>query len=332
MISGIEALAVQFIFIVLIVLALVFLLLIIYTVYRRIVSNRNRKRYAEAEEYVLPLIYSYADKEIGRKEFSDQLRNQFDIVAAFRNINSMIETLRGEEQKRLRSLLELTKFKSYYLRKLRSSSHIDLAQTCLYFEKKSLTDRSTVQRLSKLQYHDYSVIGYASTLALINSTDQETRDQALEVFLKRPNNASMAISDIVYKYDSNHKDKSRAADNLMQHAADPEVPVKTATAVIRMFPVLGYYQLTDALYELFTTPLAHDQSGLLRSTLIDVLDQFSADGMMQPLIGNAYHESEYQQVRLATAKWISDNYSKELDEILLQLEQTQTWKCASWRR
>lgn len=314
-----DAFAIQFAGVVLTVLAILFLLLIVYTFSHRWILNIRKKKRADSEEYILPFIYRYLDGTISSVDFSNALRNRYDIVSAFANIDEMIDSLKGEERRKLKHLLGLAPFKLHFIKKLNSRSAMDLAEACMYSEKKTETDHNIINRLYALQDHDRPVIIYAATLALINTSEQRIRDYAVVSFLQSPRNAAMAINDIVYKYCDLHPESGQAAELLMEQVSSPEIPVKNAAATIRMFPELNFYQLTKPLFELFCSPLPHDAFGQLRATLLNVLNQLPAPEVEREIHLQQLWKSNFQIVRLETARWIYHHYEPRLDDILLTL-------------
>lgn len=314
-----DTLAIQFTGIVLIFLLLLFTVLIIYTYFHRWLLNYRKEKKADSEEYILPLIFRYLDGGISELDFRDALRNHYDIVVAFENIDDMIDSLRGKEREKLKKLLNLSAFRKHFLKKIKSNAVMDIAEACMYSEKKKETDSEVIKKLYDLQSHNRPVIVYAATLALINSSKQEIRDYALTSFLQSPQNASMAVNDIIYKYCELHPDKDQAAEFLMEQVSSSEIPVKNASAATRMFNDLNFYQLTEPLFELFCSPLPHDELGQLRATLLSVLNQLPAPEVKEELFRQRLWESDYQMVRLETARWIYQHYTPDLDDMLLAL-------------
>lgn len=300
-------------------LILLFIALIVYTFSHRWLLDRRKEKKSDAEAYILPFIYRYLDGEINAQEFSDTLQNRYDILVAYNNIDEMIDSLKGKERTRLKKLLGLSPFRSYFSNKLKSNSVMDLAEACMYCEKKIETDPSDINKLYALQDHDRPVIIYAATLALINTSKQRIRDYALISFLQSPRNASMAVNDIIYKYCELHPEIGKAAELLMNQVASSKIPIKNATATIRMFRDLNFYQLTDPLFKLFCSPIPHDEYGQLRATLLSVLTHLPAPEVKQELFRQRLWESGFQMVRLETARWIYQHYSPDLDDLLLAL-------------
>lgn len=314
-----DTFAIQFTGAVLIFLVLMFVVLIIYTYFHRWLINYRKTKKSESEEYILPLIYRYLDGELSDSDFDDALRNRYDIMVAFNNIDDMIDSLKGKEREKLKKLLDLSPFRTHFLKKLKSNAVMDLAEACMYSEKKTETDPEVIKRLYELQNHNRPVIIYAATLALINSSKQKIRDYALTSFLQSPRNASMAINDIIYKYCELHPEIDEAAALLMEQVSSSKIPVKNAAATIRMFRKLNFYQLTEPLFDLFCSSLPHDESGQLRATLLNVLNQLPAPEVKKELFHQRLWESSYQIVRLETARWIYQHYTPDLDDMLLAL-------------
>lgn len=314
-----DAIAIPLISAILLILAVLFLLLIGYTIYHRYTLSRAKDQLETSESYVQPLIYQFLDDELTKKEFSDALKKKSDVIAAYRYINTMIDNMSGEEKDKLRDLLGLHKFKAYFTKKLRTKSPVDLAQACMYFAQKNIADFDSINYLKPLQNHSYPVIAYAATLALINSTHQEVRDKALEIFVHRKTNASMAVTDIIFKYVENHKEKDTAARRLMKYASGFYIPAKTAVSIIRMFPELGFYQLTDDLFKEFKQPNRTDYSGMYTATLIDVLHEFAHPEVGDEIIRKKLWKSPFQLMRKSVAFWFHDNFDEKYDDLIVAL-------------
>lgn len=317
--SYFDSIAIDFIRITLYVLISLFFILIAFVLVRRVLLKKWAIIMEESEAKILPTLYWYLDGEMSKLDFSNSLNNRYEVIAAFRNITEMIDNFDGEQKKKLRSLLNLPHFNRYFTESLRNGTPLKLAQACMYFEKKHTTERTVINRLCELQYHEYPVIKYASTLALINTSEQEIRDEALDVFIHSEGLASMAINDIIYKYCNFHENSRRASDVLFRHITDVDVPVRNAASIIKMMPDLGFYQLSDDLVEFFQFPYQHDVEGVLTSALIDTLADLSGRNILSLVPENKTWNSEHSNVRLSTAKWIQKFYSEELDPILLKL-------------
>lgn len=315
----VDSVAIQVIQIVLFVLFSLFLVLIGVVLIRRVLLKKWAVKMQQAEEKILPILYEYLDSDITKDEFSRQLKNRFEVITAFKNANILIDNFDGEQKVKLRNLLNLNQFNAYFKKGLRSASTIKIAQACMYYEKKDQAEEAVIHRLKTLQFHNYPVIKYGATLALINAGEQDIRDEALKVFIYTDNIASMAVNDVIYKYCNLHKNPNQAANMLFRYASDVATPVSNAEFIIRMIPVLGYYQLADDLVTFFKFPYQNDIKGQLTSALIDTLSEFSDANLLELVPHTKTWRSEHIPVRLSTAKWIQKFYSSDLDPILVVL-------------
>lgn len=315
----VDSIAIHIIQIVLFVLIALFLTLLVVVLIRRVLLKKWGVSMKDAEEKILPILYEYLDSEITKEEFSQHLTNRFEVISAFKNTNVLIDNFDGEQKAKLKSLLNLNQFNNYFNKSLRSKSTIKIAQACMYFEKKDQTEDSVINRLKTLQYHGYPVIKYAATLALINTDDQDIRDEALRKFILSGDIASMAVNDVVYKYCNLHSDSNRAAEMLFRYISDASTPVSNAEYIVRMIPVLGYYQLSEDLVTFFKFPYQNDKKGLLTSALIDTLSEISDAQLLELVDESKTWRSQHTAVRLSTAKWIQKFYSTDLDPILIAL-------------
>lgn len=300
-------------------LVVLFVVLLISVIIRRIILAWRKKKFDESEKKINPLIYEYLDGEISPSDFSTNIETKFDIVTAFRAIDLMIDNLYGEEKEKLESLLELNVFKRYFYRKLQSTDVVNIAQACMYLEKKSVADKGITMRLQDLQYHSYTVVAYASTMALLNNPDSQQRDHALAVFMKRKNNASLALNDIIYEYITSHPDKIAAANELLAFISDKDISSQNSAAAVRVLPELGVYEVIDELVEIFLQPLEHDNKGLLTTAIIEVLQTMADRELNEEFIKKKTWHSPHENVRLATANWLQDNYSPLFEDVILML-------------
>ena len=315
----VDSIAIQIIQIVLFVLISLFLILIVIVLIRRVLLKKWAINMKKAEEKILPILYEYLDSDITKDEFSQHLRNRFEVISAFKNTNVLIDNFDGEQKKKLKNLLNLSQFNNYFKKGLRSTSTIKIAQACMYYEKKDQTEDSVIHRLKTLQFHSYPVIKYGATLALINTDDQNIRDEALKVFIYSGDIASMAVNDVIYKYCNLHDNPNQASDMLFRYLSDAATPVSNAEYIVRMIPELGYYQLADDLVTFFKFPFQNDSKGLLTSALIDTLSEISNENLLELVDNTKTWKSEHIPVRLSTAKWIYKFYSVDLDPVLIVL-------------
>tara|TARA_R100001143_G_C3360945_1_gene135555 strand:+ start:15341 stop:16453 length:1113 start_codon:yes stop_codon:yes gene_type:complete len=315
----VDSVAIQVIQIVLFVLISLFLVLIVIVLIRRVLLKKWAVKMKQAEEKILPILYEYLDSDITQEQFSKHLRNRFEVISAFKNTNILIDNFDGEQKAKLKNLLNLSQFNNYFKKGLRSASTIKIAQACMYYEKKDQTEDSVIHRLKTLQFHSYPVIKYGATLALINTDDQEIRDEALRVFVYSGDIASMAVNDVIYKYCNLHKKSNQAANTLFRYISDVATPVSNAEYIVRIIPELGYYQLSDDLVTFFKYPYQNDIKGQLTSALIDTLSEISNVNILDLVDETKTWKSEHTPVRLSTAKWIQKFYSTNLDPILINL-------------
>lgn len=315
----VDSVAIYIIQIVLFALIALFLFLLVLVLIRRVLIKNWADKMKRAEEKILPILYQYLDSEITKDEFSRHLRNRFEVISAFKNTNVLIDNFDGEQKAKLKSLLNLNQFNTYFKQSIRSKSTIKIAQACMYFEKKDQTEDTVIHRLKTLQKHSYPVIKYASTLALINTEDQAIRDEALKKFINSGDIASMAVNDVIYKYCNLHPDPNRAATTLFRYISDSSTPVSNAEFIVRMIPVLGYYQISDDLATFFKFPYQNDKKGLLTSALIDTLSEISDVNLLDLVDEEKTWRSKHTAVRLSIAKWIQKFYSTEMDPILIEL-------------
>ncbi|MCH8557038.1 MAG: HEAT repeat domain-containing protein [Balneolia bacterium] len=307
--------------VILAVLIVLFIILILYTSLHRVKLNRDKKRYNIAEQEVQPLIYEYLDGKLSENEFSNSLVTAQHVVTAFRTLNLLIDNMRGEEREKLRQLLGIQKFHRYFASRLDSNQPTDVAQACRYFAQKNIANASILDKLKELQKHPYNVLNYSSTLALINSPNEKTRDEAFKTFLERSQNASMAVNDIVFKYCGKHENSNTAAAILGICIQNPRIPVNTAASLIRIIPELGYFQLRDILLESLNTGHPQDNQGVYRATLIEVLNELNDPGAKKYIMANELWKSPNTLVRLAVAKWALNQYEPGLEHILEILSQ-----------
>ena len=315
----VESVAIHIIQIVLFALISLFLILMILVLFRRVMLKKWAKKMEDAEEKILPILYEFLDGDITKEEFSRNLKNRFEVIAAFKNTNVMIDNFDGEQKAKLKNLLNLSQFNNYFKKGLRSGSTIKIAQACMYYEKKDQTEDSVIHRLKSLQFHHYPVIKYGATLALINTDDQNIRDEALKKFVMTGDIASMAVNDVIYKYCNLHNNRTKAANTLFRYISDKSTPITNAEFIVRMIPVLGFYQLADDLATFFKFPYPNDNNGLLTSALIDALSEISDVQLLNLVHETKTWRSKHTVVRLSTAKWIQKFYSPDLDPILLVL-------------
>ncbi len=319
MILFFETYAVAIVTVILVVCAGVFFVLILYTTLHRIVLNRRIRLDQEAEDRVQPLIYDYLAGEISGEHISEKLSKQYEIMVAYHNIIIMIDNLDGEERKKLRALLELPEFRSYYFHKLRSRRSMNIAQACMYFSRKTVIEEDAVHRLIKLQGHSYNIIAYASTLALINSGNRQVRDAALLRFLYRRQNASMAVSDIIFKYYDKYPDKEEVSEKLVFYVMDDAIPDKTRAAIILMFPNFGFYQYARNLHELLVMIMQEDQAGILTAALVRVLFELSDEHIEAEIQRHRLWDSPFQHVRLEVARVYAEQTGPSYRDVLLNL-------------
>lgn len=315
----VDSVAIQAIQIALFVLISLFLTLIVIVLIRRVLLKKWAEKMQKAEEKILPILYEYLDSDITLDEFAKHLSNRFEVISAFKNTNTLIDNFDGEQKAKLKNLLNLDQFNNYFNKGLRSKSTIKIAQACMYYEKKDQTEDSVIHRLKILQFHNYPVIKYGSTLALINTDDQDIRDEALKVFIYTDNIASMAVNDVIHKYCNLHENPNQAANMLFRYTSDVATPISNAEFIVRMIPVLGYYQLADDLVTFFKFPYQNDIKGQLTSALIDTLSEFSDANLLELVPHTKTWRSEHIPVRLSTAQWIQKFYSSDLDPILVVL-------------
>ncbi len=314
-----ETIYIQFITGILVVLVVLFVSLIIYSLARRRIRKYQEKKFTGAEEYMMPIIYGFMDKEIDTEEFSARIRSRYDLKMAYKNVNVIIDNVKGVERERLKTLLNIEEYHRYFLRQLYSSKIIEIARACVYFEKKVEANQKVMNKLRRLQHHSYPVICYAATLALINTNDSWVQNTALTVFIAKNNNSTMSIHDIVFKYYNNSQDEEKTAQFLFSIVSNSSTPVKSSAAIVKMFPELGFYQLIDPLYTLLIKLHRKRIGGRLMAAIIEVLCELYHPELDKQIEDTFFWASYDEPVRFAVVKWMNEHYRKEFDDALFIL-------------
>ena len=197
----------QAVFVLVLILALIFLYLLGYTFWTR-AKKKYWARYGKKFRAIfVPLIFEFvesAEKHTDADEVIKKVTRRHEDIELFISIvDEMFELLQGKDRQKLIWLIEHPLFNRYYFKKLNSLLRSDQLRGCVYYGKSGNIKQKVVHRLIKLSNSKDIRIAFGATKALQNSQSRKVRIISLMNFFKRTDTTILMVGELLHLFHLN---------------------------------------------------------------------------------------------------------------------------------
>ncbi|MCC5915447.1 MAG: HEAT repeat domain-containing protein [Balneolaceae bacterium] len=292
----------RIILVVLILLILVSLVVFSGAVMSRWLLNRNIKRRERIRIYFGDLVIRYISGDLSFEKLKRQLHTVTDYIILLEVVNRLDLVLEGEEERRLKRLLNLKRIREYFTKQFENGKPLDAARACLYFSRQRKVKESLLPRIAEKTVDTVPAMAYSAGMAIMVHGNAAQKKVVIHNLMKNRGISNQAMSDLIKAFQSHTTDDRVAEGELLMDliAARSYSPERTAL-MIRALGELGFYESAGFLLNEFEELDADDHDWLITEALIDVLTAFGMHEI-QSKVRECFVASSYNIVRRASAR------------------------------
>lgn len=300
--SGFNNLSLQLLWTVTLILLVLTIFLFVSTLIARARYRSQERTVAQLNEKFYPIILQYVDGEITLQELKSAFTGSGREYEIFEDIIfEMLESVRGPESERLRSLLYLNPVFKHHFRQLKSRKTANRIKACHYFSYLKLVNSQVIEKLFSFLSSDKSMLVFSAASALMGSPKVEIRSRALSAIAQRPNFSAMALLEMTYKFRNSHDDQQEEeAAALKKIILNQEMPAKSLSILIKGASELGYQELVPVFQnKLYANGIRWKNYQVLQALIKAQGEFFNVEGVS---VIKRYHRHKNPEVRQAVAQ------------------------------
>jgi hypothetical protein len=284
------------------ILALISLLVFFGAIYSRWIINISEQKREKIREELLEKVIRYVSNDLTFEEMKKNIDSKTEFAILMEISNELDKNLEGEEEARLKRLMNLPEIRRYYARRFRSSNPLERAKACLYYSRKRDVKESLVPKMMRLTASDHPMLAYAAAMAVINHGRIGQKKVAIENLLLNKGLSNQALNDVFAEFQLKSTDEREAEAKLLMELIDKRFYSNHRTALmIRTLGELGFFESAGFLLNEFQKIPSGDYDPEIAVSLIDVLSQFGMEEIYER-ITSEFMKSDYSEVRKAIAK------------------------------
>ncbi len=301
MIDYLNTHAEQIALIVVIFLAFFSLIVFVGAIYSRWMLNLRDKKEKEIREKLSGLVIQYVSGDLNFENLKSELSTDTDYSILMQISNELDKTLEGEEENRLKRLLNLPPIRSFFIGRFETKDPLERAKACLYFSRQNKVKKRILLRILSYTSSKYPMLAYASCMAVIVHGSAEEKREAIHNLLINEGVSDQALNDIFNEFQLQSSEASEVeAHLLMRFIAEKKYSNKRTSLLIRTLGELNFYESAAFLLSEFET-LEEEYPPVVATALIDVLAQFGMSEILDDL-HTVYSVSNHREVRESSAK------------------------------
>jgi hypothetical protein len=288
--------------IVILVLGLFSLIVFIGAIYSRWMLKLSEKRKEKIRQELSEKVIQYACGDISFQTLTRSLSTKTDYAILLKISNELDKTFEGDEEARLKRLMNLPKIRSFFLDRFESGNPLEKAKACLYFSKKTDIKKINIPKILKLTGAEHPMLAYAAGMAIINHGNIDEKAIAIRNLLLNEGLSNQALNDVFAEYQKSSTDDREAESKLLIDLIDKREYSDERTALmIRTIGELGFFEGAGFLLQEFRELPEEGYSPIITVALIDVLALFGMEEILDHLT-TKFISSEYSEVRESVAK------------------------------
>jgi len=291
----------QIVLVVVVFLAIFSSIVFFGAIYSRWMLNLRDKKENKIRERLSVLVIQYVSGDLSFENLKSELSTDTDYSILMQITNELDRTLEGDEEERLKRLLNLPPIRSFFIDRFETKDPLERAKACLYFSRQKKIKKSILSKILSYSSSSYPMLAYASCMAVIVHGSAEQKREAIHNLLVNAGVSDQALNDIFKEFQlQSSEDSEVEAHLLMRFIASKEYTNKRTALLIRTLGELNFYESAAFLLSEFQN-LEEEHSDLIASALIDVLSQFGMNEVLDD-VHTTYSVSEHREVRESSAK------------------------------
>jgi hypothetical protein len=288
--------------IVVVFLALFSLIVFVGAVYSRWMLNLRERKKDEVREKLSELIIQYISDDLTLKELKSHLSTKIDYSILLKLSNKLDQSLEGEEEARLKRLMNLQPIRHYFTSRFDSGSPLDKAKACLYFSRQPNIKKAHIPVILKYTGSDFPMLAYSACLVIVVHGRQEQKMKAIHNLLVNRGISDQALNDIFSEFQANADDDGQQeAKMLMSLIESGRYSDERIALLIRILGELNVYESTDFLFKKYCSLSQSDYPEPVACALLDTLSGFG-DVRILDRIQRVFVNSSDREVRESAAR------------------------------
>ncbi|PKD43509.1 HEAT repeat domain-containing protein [Rhodohalobacter barkolensis] len=292
----------RIVLLVVIVLAIFSLMVFIGAIYSRWRLNLREKREKQIRDKLSNLVIRYVSGDLKFEELKSKLSTETDYSILMQLTNELDKALEGEEEKRLKRLLNLPPIRSFFVDRFETNDPLEQAKACLYFSRQSKIKKSILPKLLAHTSSKYPMLAYSACMAVVIHGSADQIEKAIHNLLINEGISDQALNDIFKEFQAQSSEDSKVESQLlMDFIDDKSYSDKRTSLLIRTLGELHFYESAGLLLKEFLNLDESHYSPEIACALIDVLSGFGMDEILEDL-HTVYSVSENREVRESAAR------------------------------
>lgn len=290
------------ILIVVILLAAISLIVFIGAVYSRLMMKLAEKKRRDVREKLSPLVIRYISGDLDFDELTAYLHTETDYIILLKISNELDKDLEGEEEEKLKRLLNLKPIRDFFISEFDSRDPLDVSRACIYFAKQSNIKDTTLKKLVLNSGSHFPMLAYSSAMAVIVHGSQKEKEIVIRNLLKNEGLSNQALNDVFAEYQlRSSEDRKAESELLMNLISENRYKPERTALMIRTLGELSFYESADFLLQQFHNLPEKGYHSAITSALIDVLTMFGMEEILNRLHLD-FVNSKFREVRESVAK------------------------------
>lgn len=299
------------ILVVVFILAAVSIIVFVGAIFSRWMLKLAEEKRRSVRERLSPLVIQYISGDLDFEQFTSELHTDTDYIILLKIANELDKDLEGEEEVRLKRLLNLKPIREFFISEFDSRKPLDAARACIYFAKQSNIKDSTLKKLISNSGSKYPMLAYSSAMAVIVHGNHKDKETVIRNLLQNDGLSNQALNDVFAEYQLRSSEDRKAESELLMKLISENIykPERTAL-MIRTLGELSFYDSADFLVEQFQKLPEKGYHPAIASALIDVLTMFGMEEIIDRLHLD-FVNSKFMEVRESVAKALGFFVKKE---------------------
>lgn len=302
MIDFLNSHAEAIVLIVVVILAAVSVIVFIGAIFSRWMLKLADQKRQDVRERLSPLVIQYVSNDLDYEGLKAELHTNTDYIILLKIANELDKHLEGEEEERLKRLLNLKPIRDFFISEFDSRDPLDVSRACIYFAKQNQVKDTILKKLVANTESEFPMLAYSAGMAVITHGDDKQKEKTIRNLLYNESLSNQALNDVFAEYQLRSSEERRnEGELLMKLISEREYPAERIALMIRTLGELSFYESAEFLLQEYHNLPAEGYDAFVSSALIDVLTQFGMEEIIDRLHVD-FAASKFSEVRDSTAK------------------------------
>ncbi|MEX1212334.1 MAG: HEAT repeat domain-containing protein [Balneolaceae bacterium] len=268
--------------------------------------HRIESRKKELRNQFSDRVIQYISGDLPLEEIQNRARRKIDYISLMEVIAPLGNSLDGEEEDRLQSLMAIEGIRSHYRHRLYHGSMNEQAKACLYFARLESLPESARPLFVQLANEGTPHRRYAAAQTVMVHGSLDQKKEVLHQMVRYPLLSSMATIDLVINFtrfgEEYHQEEMIF---LMDEICSDDLSDERKALLVQALGELSYFHSLPMLLTCFSKLDPDGTHPDLQVAMIQVLADFGAEEIL-PDLRKWGLNSRFSEVRVAAASALGD--------------------------